>query len=73
MVASTMDELPTIYLNGELYSGEIWSNDNRTICMEVRDGMAMVMVIILMNMATLSQKLNLIIDTPISDKLLIES
>ena len=38
MVASTMDELPTIYLNGELYSGEIWSNDNRTICMEVRDG-----------------------------------
>ena len=38
MVASSMNELPPIYVDGKLYSGELWYNDNRTMGMEVKNG-----------------------------------
>ncbi len=37
-VTTTMSELPTVYVDGKLFTGELWSNDDRTMCMEVKDG-----------------------------------
>ena len=37
-VTTTMNELPTVYVDGKLFTGELWSNDDRTMCMEVKDG-----------------------------------
>lgn len=49
MVTTSMNNLPTIYVDGRLYTGELWSNDNRTMCMVVKDGQVETFILYHMN------------------------